>query len=499
VNLDDLLLTDEELADLTPAENEQYLAILATAKAAVAGPTAWRDTARPDQLPPEGEWSRLFLRGGRGSGKSHASARILTELILADPARATEGPGQWAIVAPTYGDARDTCVEAPGSGLLAALGTSRAEVVAGRSARVELWNRSLGELRLRDGAVVFVDGADDGALRIQGKNLRGVWCDEIGLWRNWEQAFDESIAFALRKGDARLVASGTPKSAMPARALVRRLLTDPGVVVRRLRTFDNRENLSAAFLAVAEQRVGTRLARQELEGELLEDVEGALWRRDWIDDARVDGPPHGGFRSVALGLDPADGTATGAEQGITIAAAGVDRELYVLHSEGVRASPLEWLKRAVRLAREYNASRIVVEKNHGGGFLIGLLEQAMDELGIRVAYRVVTASQGKWTRAEPIAMLYETGRVHHVGRHDALEEQLLSWTGAPGEKSPDILDSLVWTLSDLQGLARRGGTGAGGDAIRYRDDSRGVPGGAIPWAGADQPALVVCPSGWGWP
>ncbi len=494
MNLDELLLSDEELAELTPAESARYLAILETAKAAVAGPTAWRDRARPEQLPPDGPWARLFLRGGRGSGKSWAGSHILAELILADPVRATEGAGQFAVLAPTYGAARDICIEGE-SGLLAALGTSRAEVAAGRSALVELWNRSMGELRFRDGTIVYVDGADDGALRIQGTSLRAAWGDELGLWRQYERAWEESLGYALRKGEARLVVTGTPKADMPARELVRRLLNDPDVVSRRLKTADNRENLSESFWQRVSQTAGSRLGRQELEGELLEDVEGALWRRDWIEDARVDGPPHGGFKSVALGLDPADGTATGAEQGITIAAAGVDRHLYVLHSEGVRASPLEWLKRAVRLAREYNASRIVVEKNHGGAFLLDLLEQAMSDLGIRVAYRVVSASQGKWTRAEPVAMLYEQGRVHHVGRHDALEEQLLSWTGAPGEKSPDILDSAIWTLSELQGFARRSGPpGAGGGAVRYADDPRGVPGGAIQWAGAtldQEPALIV--------
>lgn len=433
------------------------------------------------------------MRGGRGSGKSWAGSRILAELILTDPLRETEGPGQFAVVAPTYGDARDTAVESE-SGLLAALGTTRAEVVAGRSKLVELWNRSLGELRLRDGTLVVIDGADDGALRIQGKNLRGVHADELGLWRNWQRAWDESIAFALRKGQARLVATGTPKSDMPARELIRRLLNDPTVVTRRLRTMDNRAHLSASFLEAAELKAGTRLGRQELEGELIEDVEGALWSRAWIDDNRVTEPPADGFKTIVLGLDPADGTARGAQQAITIAAAGrLDRQLYVLHSEGVRATPLEWLKRAVRLAREYGAARIVVEKNHGGAFLTGLLEQAMDELGVRVAYSMVTASQGKWTRAEPVAMLYEQGRVHHVGQMDELEEQMVTWTGAKGETSPDLVDSATWALADLMGYARRGThPGAELGAVPYRDAP--APGGAVAWAGLSGEA-----PGWGAP
>jgi len=498
VNLDELLLSDAELAELTPPELERYAEILATAKAAVAGPTAWRDRARPEQLPPDGEWSRLFLRGGRGSGKSWAGSHILAELILSDPVRATEGAGQFAVLAPTYGAARDICIEGE-SGLLAALGTTRAEVAAGRGTLVELWNRSLGELRMRDGTIVYVDGADDGALRIQGCSLRGAWCDEAGLWKQWERAWEESLGYALRKGEARLVATGTPKADMPARELVKRLLNDPDVVSRRLRTEDNRANLSDVFWQRVSETVGTRLGRQELEGELLEDVEGALWRRDWIDDHRVSEGPYGGYRSIVVGIDPADGSATGAQQGLTVAAAGVDRELYVLHSEGVRATPLEWLKRVVRVAREHGAARIVVEKNHGGAFLTGLLERAMDELGIRVAYSMVTASKGKWTRAEPVAMLYEQGKVHHVGRHTELEEELLTWTGAAGETSPDLLDSLVWATSSLLGLTRgSSGKVGGGGAVRYADDPRGVVGGAIPWAGTtaweEAPALIV-PSG----
>lgn len=498
MNLDEILLTDAELAELTPAESEQYLSILASAKAAVAGPTAWRDRARPEQLPPDGPWTRLFLRGGRGSGKSWTGAHTLAELILHDPLRASEGPGQWAVVAPTYGDARDTCIEAPESGLLAAFGTSRSEVTAGRSTLVEIYNRSLGELRLRDGSVVFIDGADDGALRIQGRNLRGAWADEIGLFKQWQRAWDESLGFALRKGDARLIATGTPKADMPARELVRRLLNDPGVISRRLRTEDNRANLSDSFWARVSLTAGSRLSRQELEGELLEDVEGALWKRAWIDEARVAEQPYGGYRAVVVGLDPADGGAQGAEQALTVAAAGVDGQLYVIASEGMRDTPLKWLSHAVRVAREHSA-RIVLEKNHGGAFLVGLLEQAVDAVGVRVPYQVVNARSGKLTRAEPVAALYEQGKVSHVGYFPELEEQLVNYTGGPGERSPDRCDATVWGLLELMGYARRsGGPGGGGGAVPYRDDVRGVSGGAVPWAGStaweEAPTLIV-PSG----
>ncbi|HEV2773891.1 MAG TPA: phage terminase large subunit, partial [Thermoleophilaceae bacterium] len=238
--------------------------------------------------------------------------------------------------------------------------------------------------------------------------------------------------------------------------LMRRLLRDPAAVITRMTTFDNADNLAPAFIAQMRQRYGgTRLGRQELWGELLEDVEGALWKRAWIDDQRVDSDPPAGFTHVVVGLDPADGTADGAEQALVVAGFGLDRQFYVLHSEGMRDTPLRWLTRAVAVAREHEAKRLVVEKNFGGRALIDVLEQAFDTLGTRVAYRVVSATAGKLTRAEPVAALYEQGRVSHIGHHPELEEQLLSFTGAAGERSPDRLDAVTWAITDLMGYGLR--------------------------------------------
>ncbi len=217
---------------------------------------------------------------------------------------------------------------------------------------------------------------------------------------------------------------------MPARALVRRLLEDSAVDTRRLRTLDNAANLAPAFLEAARLRVGTRLGRQELEGELLEDVEGALWRRSELEEGRVDHPP--ALRRTVVALDPADGNADGDEQATVAAALGEDGHVYVLHSDGVRETPLQWLKRAVGLARQLDAV-LVVEKNFGGRFLVGLLEQAMNELGVRAPVRVIDAHGGKKTRAEPVALLFETGRAHLVGAHEVLAEQLVQFTGTGGK------------------------------------------------------------------
>lgn len=421
----------------------------------------WRGLARPDQLPPEDDWSTLFLSGGRGSGKTWAGAHILVEEIEEDPLRETEGPGKWAIVAPTFADARDKCVEGE-SGLLAALHTTAQEVKAGISPTVRVWNRSLGEVVLHDGSVITIDGADDGAPTIQGENLRGVWADEIGLWKKWKEAWDEAIGYAVRKGRARRIATGTPKRDKPARALVKRLLGDPRVVSRRLLTKDNWHNLSQAFKETAELTKDTELGKQELEGLLLEEAEGALWKRDWIKEGRLEPrQAPGAWGRRLLALDPADGLEDGDEQGWCLAAEGEAGRYYVLASEGMRKTPTQWLNAAVVLANEVSAA-IVVEKNHGGQFLLDLLEQIMQETGIRVPVLEVDASDGKRTRAEPVAMLYEQGFnrrepvVHHVGEFPDLEDQMCNWTGEPGIPSPDRMDALVWAITALmKGVGRK--------------------------------------------
>lgn len=415
---------------------------------------------REDQRMPAGEWQKLLFTGGRGSGKSRAGADGFAEQILSDPDR-TEG--EWAIVAPTFADARDKCVESDESGLLAALGTTIQEVAAQTSPIVKTWNRSIGELIFHDGTRVYIDGADDGAYRIQGYNLRGVWADEIGLWKKWKTAWDESITFALRKGRSRIIATGTPKRALPARKLLKRLIdesrSDPATIHRRLRTADNWANLSNAFKNAVRRFAGTTLGAQELEGRLLDNAEGALWQPDWIDATRTDSLPRNHFwqRPPAVGVDPSDGTEEGAEHAYTVAGLSSDHDLYVVENVAMRGSPTEFARKVVSVCAAHQGV-IVVEKNHGGQWLVEVFERAMKDLDTFVPLKVVTASQGKLTRAEPIAALYEPrqiagrvipGRVHHVGVFEELEDQQVNFTAAPGETSPDRLDSLVWALSEF--------------------------------------------------
>ncbi|MEK6271383.1 MAG: terminase family protein [Actinomycetota bacterium] len=487
--LDELILSDEQIAKLSPEQLDEYESIV-RAELRAREHLRWREDARPEQLAPESDWHTVYFQGGRGSGKSFAAARILRELMTEDPLRESEGPGQFAIVAPVFRDAVDVCVEAPESGLLAAYRTTVAEVAAGQSTHVERWNRTLGEVRLRDGARVFCTGADEGGERIHGRNLRAAWAEEIGLWRNWERTWDEALGFALRKGTARLIATGTPKHHLPARHLIKRLIEDPNVMVRRLRTVDNREHLSEQFLAATVDKwAGTRVGKQELEGELLAELEGAIVRREWIDEARVPradwdrrdelgSPLYPGLRVAVIGLDPASNVKNGSEQGLCLAGLGHDHNLYVIQSEGLRESPLAYLRRAVDLALEHHGI-LVVERNHGAAYLKTSIEAVLKERGVRVPYKEVVATHGKRVRFEPVAALMEQRAVHFVGELPELEEELLSFTGAPSDRF-DRGDAFTWALTELAGYSREPASAVAGRAVPYTD--RAVPNGAVPWS-----------------
>jgi predicted phage terminase large subunit-like protein len=222
----------------------------------------WLAQARPLQLEPEGDWRTWYCVGGRGSGKSRTGAETLCKWIRDYPG------GEWAIVAPTFGDSRDTCVESTESGVLTILGPA-----------VSNWNRSTGEIMLHDGGKIYLDGADDGALRVQGRNLRGAWTDEVGLWNSWDKAWNESLAFAVRHAPARIVATGTPKM---GHGLVKQLMDDPAVPKSQMRTSDNVANLNPAAVNELYGRYGgTRLGQQELDGEWLEAIEGDMLKRAW--------------------------------------------------------------------------------------------------------------------------------------------------------------------------------------------------------------------------
>lgn len=436
----------------------------------------WRaGVARPEQiLPPLGDpWRVFYLQGGRGSGKTRAGAQGLADIIQDD----TDGEGEYGIIAPTYADAWTKCVEGE-SGILRALGTSMAEVKDHRSNIVRSAWRTYGQVVLHSGLIIYVDSADEGGLRIQGRNLKAAWCDEIGLWKKWEVAWGESLKYAVRMGVSKIICTGTPKVSMSARKLIRSLIRDEpehgGVITRRLRTIDNIANLSEAFYrAVVGSAKGTRLERQELEGELLDDVANSLWTRELIEASQSPGVGEDGgppwLTNVYIGVDPSDGKEDSDEQAYTVVGRGMadDPHLYVVESWGDQESPVMFAKRVVKKAQELDAT-LVIEKNHGGEWLMATFNQVMKEVG-RVRILEVHASHAKRTRAEPVSALYERGIVRHCQKQvtyqitDArsgektwhtdterfveLEDQMCSFTGAAGERSPDRLDSLVWACT----------------------------------------------------
>lgn len=438
----------------------------------------WDQIARPEQLPPDWPWDVWLILAGRGWGKTRTGAEWAA-------AKARQYPGcRIALVAQSFGHGRDTMIEGE-SGLLNVL----AEHELRGESRDGAWNRSLGELFMANSSQFKIFSSEK-PRQLRGPQHHFAWGDEPATWYDARKGPAEdttwsNLVFGLRLtidgSSPQTVVTGTPR---PVRLLTQRdrapkgLLHRDGVHITRGRTDDNLANLAESFRrAVIDPVRGTRLGRQELDAEVLEDLPGALWRRGWIDDQRTTVPPYN-WRTKVMGLDPADGLEDGDEQAITIAGQGGDWEYYVLHSEGGRDSPLAWLSHALHLGRERQVDRVVIEKNHGGQFLVELLEQAIRHTGIRLPYRIVTASQGKATRAEPVAGIYEQRRVHHLDVFDVLEDQMTTWTGEGA--SPDRMDSLVWAMSDLMGLAQSPDDGIRtGAAVPYNEDRHA--GGAVPY------------------
>ena len=379
---------------------------------------SWPLIARPEQLAPRGDWPAWLVKAGRGWGKTRVGAEWV---------RSVAKPGaRIALVGPTAADVRDVMIEGE-SGILSVC---------------EPWNLPTYEPSKRrltwpNGAMATAYSAEEPD-RLRGPQHTHAWADEAAAWARpdtWDM-----LMMGLRLGEhPRVVVTTTPKMV----PLMRSIQSMPGLVVTRGRTIDNASNLASSFLTGLMARYeGTRLGRQELEGEDLDDNPDALWQREGIDAARVRHAPE--LRRVVVAIDPAvTSNADSDETGIVVAALGTDGRGYVLADRSGRYKPDGWARRAVEAYHEWSADRIVAEGNQGGEMVthvIGTVEQGLP-------LRIVHATRGKVTRAEPIAALYEQGRVSHVGSLAQLEDQLCTWTA--GGPSPDRLDALVWALTEL--------------------------------------------------
>jgi len=391
----------------------------------------WRFWARPKQLPPPGEWSTWVLRAGRGFGKTRSGAGWVHERAMAWPSR-------WiALCARTPSDARDYMIEGPG-GLLKNTPPSARPSYEPTKKRLTWPNGSW--------ATIYSDDEPD---QLRGYSGDTAWLDEFAKFRNPEDVWD-NLQFGMREASndrPRRLITTTPR---PIPILIR-LEKLPTTVVVTGTSHENKANLDASWYKdTISAYEGTRIGRQEIMAEILDDVPGALWTRGMLDKAFMPlSAPLPDMSRVVVAVDPSGtkGDGHGDSVGIVVAGLGVDGLGYVLADRTCNLSPSQWARRAVEAYRDFAADRIVAERNFGGGMVEGLI-RTVDP---RVSYKDVNASRGKVQRAEPVAALYEQNRVFHVGGFPELEDQLCAFApdGYMGQGSPDRADACVWALTEL--------------------------------------------------
>ncbi len=384
----------------------------------------WHCKARLAQTPPEGDWRVWLLMGGRGSGKTRAGAEWVQEIAL------KLAGIRIALVAETLGDAREVMIDGV-SGICRIAGRNRPDFEASR--RRLVWpNGSIGQI---------FSSEDPESLR--GPQFHFAWCDELGKWKHAQETWD-MLQFGLRLGeDPRVLVTTTPRPV----PLLRALASDPATAVRRIRTDDNIDNLSPGFLrAMADRYGGTRLGRQELDGELIADREDALWSRPRLEAIRLRSP--GPLSRIVVAVDPPATASAASVCGIV--AAGIDqtgRAVVLADCSVTGASPAGWAGAVVRAFRRFDADRVVAEVNQGGDMVTAMLRSVDADLPVST----VRATRGKFLRAEPVAALYEQGRVAHAAAFAELEDQMCDFgpDGLSSGRSPDRLDALVWALTAL--------------------------------------------------
>ncbi len=384
----------------------------------------WLSIARPKQITPEGNWGVWISLAGRGFGKTRLAAEDAAHYAMNHPSERV------AVVAATTNDLRKVCFEGD-SGLL--------NVIPPKC--VKQYNISLSTIELFNGALIEGFSAEKPD-RLRGPQFHRAWCDELASWQRPE-TFD-MLMFGLRLGNnPQCVITTTPRPT----PLVKELMKRPDIYITRGSTFDNKDNLAPSFIERMKVKYdGTRLGRQELYAEILDDNPGALWKRDDIDAARViQAPP---LLRIVVAIDPAvTNKEDSDESGIVVVGIANINDIihgYVLEDVSMKGTPDEWARRAIKAYHFWKADRLIGETNNGGD----MIETLIRTIDNSVAYKGVHASKGKQTRAEPISALYEQRRVHHVGVFPELEDQLCEWDPISATGSPDRLDALVWGLTE---------------------------------------------------
>lgn len=392
----------------------------------------WSFLARRDQIEPPGNWRIWLYLAGRGAGKTRSGAEWVRNKIK-------HGCRRVGLIAPTASSAREVMVE--GDGALLSVCWHLDHDSQGRFMGRPEYEPSRRMLRWANGAIATTYSAEEPD-RLRGPQHDAIWCDELASWWNPQEVWDMAM-FGLRLGDnPRAMISTTPKP-IP---VLRELMRDENTVITRATTYMNRSNLARAFMdQIITKYKGTRLGRQELGGEILEESEGALWSRTMIEKARLKGKmPE--MRRVVVGVDPAITSKVDSNlTGIVVAGLGVDDRGYVIADGSGRYSPDGWAKRAVSLFESTRADRFVAEGNQGGEMVRHTINSVMPNAPVRIVH----ASRGKQARAEPIVALYEQDKIRHCGTFPELEDQCCTWEPLGDEPSPDRIDALVWALTDL--------------------------------------------------
>ena len=393
--------------------------------------------ALPHQLPPDGDWSTWVILGGRGAGKTRAGAEWVRSMVEGPRPRDRGRASRLALVGETHEQVREVMIFGDSGIMTCSPPDRRPEWIAGR--RMLVWP---------NGATAMAVSAHDPEV-LRGPQFDGAWVDELAKWKKGQEAWD-MLQFCLRLGERpRACVTTTPRNVQ----VLRDLLDRKSTVVTHAPTSANRANLAASFLEEVEARFGgTHLGRQELDGVLMAEIEGALWPSATLARAQVSEAP--ALDRIVVAVDPpVTGKASSDDCGIVVVGAVTqgppqDWRAYVLEDATVSAaSPQEWASAAVDALMRHGGDRLVAEVNQGGA----LVESVVRQIDPLVPYKAVRATRGKVARAEPVAQLYEQGRVFHLRGLVDLEEQmgLMTTRGFQGAKSPDRVDALVWALTEL--------------------------------------------------
>ncbi len=412
------------VANLPEDKREAVLASLSDTESGVLLDD-WFFTARREQLPPLSDWFIWVMMAGRGFGKNYSGSHWLIDQHL------TQGKENSAIVAATASDLRRYCLEGP-SGIMS---------LAPRHFYPE-YKKSQTKLVWPNGTETHLFTSEK-PNRLRGANHDAAWCDELSYWTYAEEAWD-MLMLTLRHGtDVKCMVTMTPRPVPAVRSLLLREGKD--VAVTRGATMDNFDNLSETFQTqIITQYAGTRLERQEIYGELLLDVEGALWEHEQLEELRIMDEPE--LRRIIIGVDPSTTSGENADEvGIIVVGQDKNNKGYVLGDYSGVMSPKKWASKVVSLYHAYGANKVVAEKNQGGEMISTIIHNE-DEF---VPIDLVHASKGKVARAEPVALLYEQHRIHHVGIHAKLEDEMCMFVPGDIHDSPNRVDAMVWAFTGL--------------------------------------------------